>query len=526
MIYAHVVLSLATIAVFAILIKIRLRSRINYYFPGLFPCKKPVFLPIAVLNHVPCTEKNEDLISQLSDDILILIISRLSTRDATRTSLLARRWRNLYRYVTEIELSCYDLLERAPGISRSFRPKSSDSVMNALDSFLRLRSGSKIPSFRLTACSNKSATDRFEQCISILGRMDVESFFLEGCRHSYLLDLSFSCHLFSKMPLLKKIELSNCYLQSSLRSQCNNSIQNLVLMDVSVSPGAIESVLSNCLKLHSLMMTGCACPSKLSFCGPHLELKSLYIMECEGVKEIEFYASNLVIFEFTNPVQVDFIFDHVPQLQSTYIYIFEKNIFPYVCGKLAVDLPDLKSLNFATRGDNFQESRINMFGNLRRLYINVYSLPKIHLLWLTSFLHSCPLLQEFHLTMNICVHGPLVEKEKQAVVFHSELKKMEIGGFRGTEYEMEFALYILKSAISLEIMNINRCPKVYSGPDNWRWEYVHSWSENTRARIQTELQGQAVSKTAQLTVQHEPDDPLHSGPSCSLCDACCVQRLI
>ncbi|EYU22801.1 hypothetical protein MIMGU_mgv1a027039mg [Erythranthe guttata] len=465
-----------------------------------------------------------DLISHLSDDILISIISRLCTRDATRTSLLARRWRNLYKSVTKIEFSCYDLLEHVPLTSKSIWSESSNSVVNALDRFLRLRYDSKIHSFRLKGCLNKSSTDRFEQCISFLGRMGVEKIFLECCCRSVILDLSFSCHFFSKMPFLKKLELSKCSLQSSLRSQCNNSLQNLVLTDVRVSTGAIECVLSNCLKLHSLMMTRCVCPSKLSFCGSHLELKSLYIMKCEGVKEIEFYASNLVLFEFTNRVHVDFIFNHVPQLQSTYISALEKNILPYVCGKLAVDLPDLKSLNISTKCDNFQESRINMFGNLRRLYINVYSLPKSHLLWLTSFLHSCPLLQEFHLTMNICVHGPLVEKEKQAVVFHSELKKMEIGGFRGTEYEMEFALYILKSATSLEIMNINRCPKVYKGPDNWCWEPVHSWSENTHARIQTELQGQAVSKTAQLTIQYKPDDPLYSAPPCSSCPACCWER--
>ncbi|KAL7118241.1 hypothetical protein ACP275_03G123400 [Erythranthe tilingii] len=462
---------------------------------------------MSALTDVLGTGKNENLISELSDDILVSILSLLPTKVATRTSLLSRRWRNLYKFISKIELSCQCLLGLS---SAGLNPHNSEAIMDALDRFFRLRSDSKIRSFRLSCCLYESVTDRFEQFISSLELLGVEKIRLKCCCSQSISDLSFSCHLFSKMPSLKKFGLRNCSLQPSLGSHCNKSLRSIALMHVTVSDGAVECILSNCSSLQSLTMTRCHFSSKLSFCGPNLELNSLYIRECGGIEEIEFYASNLVAFEFWNLKLADLKFDHVPRLQSIFLYIFSENIVPFVFGRLAVDVPCLKSLNFVTMHDHFQESnrrmKTNMFNNLRRLDIDMRFVPGSDLRLLTSILQSCPLLREFHLSATYWREGPPVEK--QAIVFHSELKKMEISGFRGAEYEIEFALYILKSAINLEKMQISACFKVYwgvyEGSSSWFEMNAEPWTQKVRAKIRGKLQGQAVSKTAQLSLQHKP----------------------
>ncbi|KAL8540148.1 hypothetical protein ACS0TY_001655 [Phlomoides rotata] len=49
-------------------------------------------------------QRTEDRISELPDDILISIISRLALHEAIATSILSTRWRHLYAYITRLNL--------------------------------------------------------------------------------------------------------------------------------------------------------------------------------------------------------------------------------------------------------------------------------------------------------------------------------------------------------------------------------------------------------------------------------------
>lgn len=200
--------------------------------------------------------------------------------------------------------------------------------MDSLDRFLRFRSGSKIHYLNLACCVEQSDTERFEQCVYSIGGSGIEKLVLTFRYQG----LPFPCHLISEMLSLRQLCLSICTLKPSLKSH-RNSLEILWLSDVALYPGAIECVLSNCLRLQTLSISRCISPVKLSFRRPHLQLKALLIYACEGVEEIDMYASILVVFEFMNSRKVNFKFDHVPQLQSVYLYIPRKDIVPMLVGK-------------------------------------------------------------------------------------------------------------------------------------------------------------------------------------------------
>ncbi|GFQ02442.1 putative F-box/FBD/LRR-repeat protein at1g78760 [Phtheirospermum japonicum] len=329
--------------------------------------------------------------------------------------------------------------------------------------FLSLRSGFKIYDLSLHCCYTKSNASRFEQFIVSLGRLGIESLGLRPWIRAFYSDpFSFSCHLISQMPTLKLLSLVRCSLASLKLTQSNNSLlQVLSLTRVTVADGALECILSNCLSLHSLEFSDCALPSKLFIRGSNLQLKTFCIIGCWDMEEIEFYASNLVTFEFKSPEVANFLFDHVPKLQNIFLDLKYENTMSYVCAKLVKDMPHLKYLIFSTEGDIYQvcsrTMRINTFSNLRQLSLRLYAISspdRVDLLLMTSFLEKCPLLQEFHLDCDFLKCDDGQKAKRPVAVIHSELKKVEISGHSGTKNEMEFALYILKSAICLEQMHI------------------------------------------------------------------------
>lgn len=83
------------------------------------------------------------------------------------------------------------------------------------------------------------------------------------------------------------------------------------------------------------------------------------------------------------------------------------------------------------------------------------------------------------------------------------LKKVEITGFVGTENDIEFALYILQSAPSLEEMYI----KWMCG----RRARTTPWSTEMLRMIEKQLQGQGVSKFPTLIIQHNHSVENHGG---------------
>ncbi|KAB2618578.1 F-box/LRR-repeat protein 25-like [Pyrus ussuriensis x Pyrus communis] len=83
-----------------------------------------------------CETIGKDRISNLPDDVLHTIISLLSTREAVRTSVLSRRWRNMYAYTSNLEFLI--------GATRNV-----DYFLATLERFLACHLGSKVVSFKV-----------------------------------------------------------------------------------------------------------------------------------------------------------------------------------------------------------------------------------------------------------------------------------------------------------------------------------------------------------------------------------------
>lgn len=110
-------------------------------------------------------QQREDRISQLPDDVILLIVSRLHTRDAIRTSVLSRRWKHVYTFISEVRFYCHMMFGDSPPCYNLRGQKLSElqrKFVQVVDTFLQHQSGSRITSFELLCCFRGCISDGLE----------------------------------------------------------------------------------------------------------------------------------------------------------------------------------------------------------------------------------------------------------------------------------------------------------------------------------------------------------------------------
>ncbi|KAK8982386.1 hypothetical protein V6N11_037556 [Hibiscus sabdariffa] len=177
-----------------------------------------------------------DRLSGLPQDLLVRILSSLSLKEAVRTCVLSRRWRDLCQF-----------------FSGSLNFDASKTLKSDPKKLLKERDVKKCERLELD----------FEPC-RLNHRRDSENYRLG--------------HKFSS-------------------SSETRFLTGLCLKHVNVSGRILESFLSNCPLLETLHVSHSEELTHISVCGSSLRLKYLHVSFCKCIKSIEVCAPNLVTFE-------------------------------------------------------------------------------------------------------------------------------------------------------------------------------------------------------------------------------------
>lgn len=231
------------------------------------------------------------------------------------------------------------------------------------------------------------------------------------------------------------------------------------------------------------------------------------ISYCEMVEEIEFYAINLINFEICYRSSLKLSFSHVPLLRSVVIDCFSIGVPPYVFGIIAKDVPHLECMVFKTYARFFEawkmQGALNKLSNLRQLVLLLEYYNEVNLLELVKLLNVCPLLHKFQVSMKFDSTFNRKQTEERVVRRDTQLKELEFNGFRGTEHECKFILYMLKNVVSLKRLSISVNPVFYYVMYNrWGTSIGNPRNDEKRRRIIGErLQGLANSKNVEIIIR-------------------------
>ncbi|OMP09404.1 hypothetical protein COLO4_05517 [Corchorus olitorius] len=234
-------------------------------------------------NKLCCCRHGYDMISELPDDVLVLVLSCLPLKEAARTSVVSRRWRHLWHFSTgSFYLDQTKVIHQLVWDNALFpNPvliKERDRYIEWANQVVESHQSLTIHEFKAQFPLNQQHIHCIDKWIEFALRkrvkkleLDLESFNLDDLGTAY----SFPRECFSSCPEIKL-----------LTSVC--------LTGVDVKDETVECFVSNCPLLETLYVSDTESLRNIKLCGSSsLRLKHLHLSRCYGMELIELITLKL-----------------------------------------------------------------------------------------------------------------------------------------------------------------------------------------------------------------------------------------
>ncbi|KAK6120284.1 hypothetical protein DH2020_045975 [Rehmannia glutinosa] len=395
---------------------------------------------------------DDDRISQLPDDILVIILSFLSLTEAARTSVLSSRWINLWKHTSSLNFDAEsalqkiaepEVVEKKYELLEMERPKYIKWVKRVLQS----HKAPTLKEFRICFALSRSNRNAITRWLKFAFARKVERLELDLDGELLMLSRPYENYTFPEELLTRSIGAASIDFKS---------LRALSLKFVNVSGEAVEFFLRNCPLLEKLVVRGTEKISNLEVCGPSLMLKHLELCNCYHIKSIMISAPNLTSLSVS--ILKGLVLVNVPMLVELSV---SNGIDPikYLIPALACCISQLEILALQLHNplENKEDYKFPELPKLKKLVIN-YGVARRDesLIQLTPLIRASPYLEEFVFQVCLFYHiGSDREFENTLSFPHQHLKMFKFCGYYGGTSDFELVRYILENCVALEKMIID-----------------------------------------------------------------------
>ncbi|KAF6154792.1 hypothetical protein GIB67_032404 [Kingdonia uniflora] len=255
------------------------------------------------------TETNPDRISNLPEDILHRIVSRLPVKEAVSTSLLSTKWRHRWKFIDAMDFDEEKDFRISNGRFRSFINRTLDlhhSCVNLEKFRVCMKPDPRIRYIivyrQLVPAFSQLVQDDIIRWINSAVERKVHDFDLTCCigydsNNSYrAINLLYSLpsSLFGARSITS-LRLSRVKVGELNGDVSLDSLKTMSLKDVCVSTQTMGRVVSGSLVLEILYLEDCKLLSALE--GRHIGLRSIHIEFCQDLVKFDMDVPNLQTFE-------------------------------------------------------------------------------------------------------------------------------------------------------------------------------------------------------------------------------------
>ncbi|RLN24004.1 hypothetical protein C2845_PM07G14090 [Panicum miliaceum] len=386
-------------------------------------------------------------------DILHYIISQLPIKEAARTSILSKHWKDVWCSRRNLKIPYLSIKEQV--------------FIGRVNTVLNQHSGVGVEKleFEFSSLHNEHAEHidgwlKFA-IASKTNQLILDFTFVHPPKEPY----SFPFQLFDATTgsQLHSMKLGSVSLKQPSNIKVLLNLKKLELVDVNITSEEIETMLFNCNALEFLGISRCLMLTSLRTRHPLNHLNHLHVSHCPLLQEVEL-SSGLITLEYEGPLMP--LASH-STLRNVCIKSLDVcSALAYIFTDFPSNLPRLEMLTIRCQEierDDMLDKPLK-FTYLRhlRLELNFVSLETrtTGVLDLACLLEAAPYMEklELHMWMDCTLeryrkrHGELRSLPSQ---LHSHLKVVNMTGFYGQKDQVELALHILGNASVLETMKIN-----------------------------------------------------------------------
>uniref|UniRef100_M0WKD1 Uncharacterized protein n=1 Tax=Hordeum vulgare subsp. vulgare TaxID=112509 RepID=M0WKD1_HORVV len=397
----------------------------------------------------------------LPEEILKIIISRLTLKDAARMSTLSSMWKTLWN--SHSNLSFHAAMVTHSNSKGDGMDSQEKKFIDIVDTVLRNHDGTYLDQFEVAfelrekhACSLDSwigfaVSSKASEIV-----LDLDPRSPRTAEDAY----DFPFHLFQSENGIQSVWVKCVSLKPPRDFYGFTKLTKFTIRSVHIMED-IGNLLSNCCALRWLHIICCNF-GKLKLHGTFYRLQHLCVIYSE-LQAIELHAIGLETFKYVGqPLPI--VFYGSPKLKIADIKLCPYYYFGYVCSELSTALPCLEELYMDVRLKaevrDYAISKVK-FNYLR--YVNCTVIIRGHpkytggILELASIVKAAPVLEKLDLHMDSSMYPHYICKAigNPSPSPHNHLKIVRATGFFGLEGQIELALYILENARLLQSMTID-----------------------------------------------------------------------
>ncbi|KAL3511244.1 hypothetical protein ACH5RR_030645 [Cinchona calisaya] len=388
---------------------------------------------------------DSDLSNKIPDEILTCILSRLSMKDAAKTSVLSRRWEILWKFYN----SCLDFDDMETKVLLFQGQKQFDMEE---EKYIRW--------VNQVVVSHRGST-------------------IEQFRVSFDLERNKLWKPFKDMDEMYSFPTPWRWLGHDLKS-----LTSLRLESVNVTEQHVSYFLSDCPLLEELSIAGAPSLCKLRVVGHQssLKLKYLEIRDCSVLKNVEVSAAKNLVYFCQGLFATKMHFQDVPKLSSVslergdytdHLVATSFKELPFPVSQLQMLKLDLFDM-MCFRPFMFPWEARKKFAqltNLHQLELSFVVLNEQSMLFVGLLLCASPRLHKLVLKYQIDWYATEIQPYawwvdfrvgkthwKQVVGCKYEcLKEVEFLGWNGLKADVELLTHLIGAAESLEVITIDPC---------------------------------------------------------------------